>query len=427
MAKEEIQALPKGTKVPNHIAIIPDGNRRWARAKGLHTFKGHKKGFDQAVAVSRAARHYGVHTVTLWGFSTENWDRTPSEISYLMKLYQKLIDDYLKEAQKEGVKMIHLGRKDRLPQALLKKLQDAEKQTQNNKKHIVNIALDYGGQDEIIRAVTSMVKDGVKSTEISKELMEKYLDTKGQPYPKVDLLIRSSGEQRTSGFLLWQSAYTETYWLNEHFPDFTADKLREAILDYSRRRRRFGGNDEEEHLLFDPEQIAKLEISWWKLRKIPKDLNFRSYLMEHLKRQYGLSKEIAKDAAKYMLEARIIEMGSHDWEKAKMKLTKYYSILKKRLKLAFEPKIVAGLQAKLWEDMAKSVSPETKEEAEEIAKQLYAELYRISLFQAAKAAKHMILAKMERNLAEDGNGEEHWKRAERHLADFYKSLNERIA
>jgi len=427
MAKKEIPALPKGTKVPNHIAIIPDGNRRWARAKGLHTFKGHKEGFDRAVEVSRAARRFGVHTVTLWGFSTENWDRTPEEIKYLMKLYEKLVSDYLKEAKKEGVKMIHLGRKDRLPKPLLKKLQDAEEETKKNKKYIVNIALDYGGQDDILRAVSKIIKDGVEEGKITKEIMEEYLDTNGQPYSKVDLMIRSSGEQRTSGFLLWQSAYTETYWINEHFPDFTPDKLREAILDYSRRRRRFGGNDEEEHLLFDPKQIAKLEISWWKLKKIPKDLNFRNYLFEHLKKQYGFSKKIASEAAKYMLDATVIEMGTKNWDKAKTKLTKYYTVLKKELKLAFEPKIVAGLQAKLWEDMAKTVDMERAGEAEEIAKQLCAELYRISVFQAAKAAKHMILAKIEANLAEDGMGEEHWKKAELHLADFYKALNERIA
>jgi undecaprenyl diphosphate synthase len=260
MAKSETQALPKGTKVPNHIAIIPDGNRRWARARGLHTFKGHKKGFDRAVEVSRAARRFGVHTVTLWGFSTENWDRTPEEIKYLMKLYERLIDDYLKEAQKEGVKMIHLGRKDRLSAPLLKKLASAEEKTKNNKKYIVNIALDYGGQDDIIRAVEKMVDEGLASKDITKERLEQYLDTKDQLYPRVDMVIRSSGEQRTSGFLLWQSAYAEMYWAREHFPDFSPEKLREAILDYSRRRRRFGGNDEEEHLLFDPSQIAKLEI-----------------------------------------------------------------------------------------------------------------------------------------------------------------------
>lgn len=121
MPEQNKVTLPKGTKVPDHIAIIPDGNRRWARARGLNTLEGHKKGFDRAVELSRAARELGVHTVTLWGFSTENWDRTPQEINYLMKLYEKLVDDYLKEAKKDKVKIVHLGRKDRIPQTLLKK------------------------------------------------------------------------------------------------------------------------------------------------------------------------------------------------------------------------------------------------------------------------------------------------------------------
>ncbi|TSC59825.1 MAG: undecaprenyl pyrophosphate synthase, partial [Parcubacteria group bacterium Gr01-1014_107] len=114
--------LPRGTKVPDHVAIIPDGNRRWARARGHHTLQGHKKGFERAVELGRAARTMGIHTVTLWGFSTENWDRSKNEVAYLMKLYEKLIDDYLDEAKREKVKIVHLGRKDRLPKSLLRKI-----------------------------------------------------------------------------------------------------------------------------------------------------------------------------------------------------------------------------------------------------------------------------------------------------------------
>jgi len=117
--------LPRGTKIPSHIAIIPDGNRRWARARGFHTLQGHKRGFERAVELGRQAREWGIHTVTLWGFSTENWDRTKKEIDYLMKLYEKLVDDYLKEAMENKVRIIHLGRKDRLPGRLLKKIAQA--------------------------------------------------------------------------------------------------------------------------------------------------------------------------------------------------------------------------------------------------------------------------------------------------------------
>lgn len=427
MPKKAKLTLPKGTKVPDHIAIIPDGNRRWARARGLHTFEGHKKGFDRAVEVSRAARDIGVHTVTLWGFSTENWDRTPQEINYLMKLYEKLVDDYLKEAKKDGVRIIHLGRKDRIPQSLLKKILKAEEDTKDNKKHIMNIAIDYGGQDDIIRAVKNMINDGVDAQSVDKELFEKYIDTRGQPYPYVDLMIRTSGEQRTSGFLLWQSAYTETYWENDHFPDFSPEKLKEAILDYSRRRRRFGGNDSMEHLAFDPEVVAHLELAWWRLRKIPQGTRLRDYAIQHLIKQYGLSKTLAKDGAKYLLEAFLEQDNGKNWEKAITKAKSFYKLIKGELKLAFEPSIVASLQVKFWKDVADKEGIEEMADAEETAKKLYAEVYRISLFQAAKAAHLIVLANIERNLAEKGFGDQHWAKAEDYLQRFYIALKERVA
>lgn len=426
MPKEKV-TLPKGTKIPDHIAIIPDGNRRWARARGLNTLEGHRKGFDRAVEVSRAARELGVHTVTLWGFSTENWDRAKEEVSYLMQLYGKLVDDYLKEANKEKVKIIHLGRKDRIPKALLKKIVYAENETKDNTKHIVNIAIDYGGQDDIIRATRAMIRDKVMPQKVDKELFEKYLDTKDQPYPYVDLIIRTSGEQRTSGFLLWQSAYSEMYWEDGHFPDFTPEKLREAILDYSRRRRRFGGNDAEEHLAFDPKVVAKLELAWWRLRKIPKGTRFRDYAWLHLQKQYGLSKTLAKQASKYLVEAFLEQDNGKNWDRAKIKIKKFYRLIKDELKLAFEPSIVASLEMKLWEDLDGKDEVASAGKAEETARELYAEVYRISLLQAAKVAHLRVMANIERNLAERGLGEEHWVRAEDYLQKFYRALKERVA
>jgi len=250
MPRENKIILPKGTKIPNHLAIIPDGNRRWARARGLHTLQGHKAGFDRAIELGRAARDMGIHTVTLWGFSTENWDRSPSEIKYLMKLYEKLINDHLKEAMERKVKIVHLGRKDRLPNFLVKKILYAEDKTKDNDKYVMNIAIDYGGHDDIIRATQKIIAANIKPDKVTKKLFEKYLDTHNQPYPYVDLLIRTSGEQRTSGLLLWQMEYAEMYWENVHLPDFDSNRLKRAILDYSRRRRRFGGNDVEKHLSF---------------------------------------------------------------------------------------------------------------------------------------------------------------------------------
>jgi len=419
-------SLPSGTKVPNHIAIIPDGNRRWARARGLHTFKGHQRGFDNAVKLAEVARDWGIHTFTLWGFSTENWDRTREEIAYLMALYERLIKIYLKEAQKNDVKIVHLGRKDRLPEILVKKIITAEEKTKNNKTHILNIALDYGGHDDIIRATKRMIDDGVVSSDVDEKLFEKYIDTHDQPYPYVDLMIRTSGEQRISGFMLWQSEYNEFYWENGHFPDFGSERLKESILDYSRRRRRFGGNDAIEHFRFKPEVAAKLELAWWRLARIPEGTRLRDFAIEHLKEQYGLSKSLAKEAAVLMTEA-VLEGQKSKWNKAKLNLRKFYKLIKDELKLAFEPSLVASLEVKLWRDMGQKEDIREATNSEETAKELYAEVYRISLFQAGKLAHLRVLANIEKNLAENGFGEKHWEKAEDYLEKFYSALKERVA
>ncbi len=414
-AKEPI-LLPEGTLIPNHIAIIPDGNRRWARARGLHTLEGHKRGFDTTIKLCRAARELGVHTVTLWGFSTENWDRSLDEIKYLMKLYERLVDQYLKEAKKENVKIVHLGRKDRLPAVLVKKIKKAEIETALNTKHIMNIAIDYGGHDEIIRAIKGIINDGVEAEKVDKELVESYLDTKNQPYPYIDLLIRTSGEQRTSGLLLWQMHYAEMYWETDHLPDFTVEKLKEAILDYSRRRRRFGANDDMEHLSFKPEVAAKFELAWWRLRKIPKGTKFSEYAVSHLKEQYGLSKGLAKDAAKLMIEA-FIEGEDKKWHEAGLKLKKFYKLIKDEVKLAFEPSIVASLEIKSWQNR----------KDEDAAVDLVAETYRISEFQARKAGHLRVMAASERDMALEEDSEHHWQLAHEYLVKYYKALKDRVA
>jgi undecaprenyl diphosphate synthase len=402
--------LGKDITIPNHIAIIPDGNRRWARSRGINTLYGHKAGFDASVKVCRAARDWGVHTVTLWGFSTENWDRTEKEINYLMKLYEKLIKDFLDEAKENEVRIYHLGRKDRLPKFLMKKIEAAEKETAKYTKYIMNICLDYGGHDDILRAVQNMIKAGTKAEDVTKELMESYIDTHNQPYPYADLMIRTSGEQRTSGFLLWESPYTEYYWENGHFPDFTPEKLKEAILDFSRRRRRFGGNDAMEHFTFDPHLVANLELKWWRLGNIPQGVTLLDYSINHLKEQFGLSKELAGKAAKYSIEALLFQ-EKNKWDKAKVSLKKFYKLLKGELKLAFEPEIVASIAVEL---------NKTKGESEELTKEHVAEVYRISLFQAAKAAHLRVLANVARNKGD-------WIKAEDYLEKYYNALKERIA
>lgn len=243
--------------IPNHVAIIPDGNRRWAKSKGLPSLEGHRRGFNAANADIKKSRELGIHTMTLWAFSTENWNRSQEEIDYLMNLYETNIEDNLKEAKKEQARIIHLGRKDRIPASLKEKIIKAEEETKEFNKFVLNIALDYGGQDEILRATTRMLQDiqdgKLKLEDIKSEvgkyknkypyyLYKNYLDTKDQPFPYPDLIIRTSGEKRLSGFLSWQAAYSELFFTELHMPDFGPEELTKAIEDFSNRNRRFGGN-----------------------------------------------------------------------------------------------------------------------------------------------------------------------------------------
>ncbi len=418
--------MPKGTKDPDHIAIVLDGNRRWARSRGLNPWEGHKAGYRAIRDLAKASRVFGVHTFTIWAFSTENWERPKKEIDEIFGLLRRGLEEFRKEAHKEKVRLVHLGRKDRFPEDIAKQLTKLEEETKDYRENLLNLALDYGGRDEIIRAVKQIVKEGVSAEEINEEIFTSYLDTEGQPYPNPDLFIRTSGEQRTSGLLPWQMIYSEYYFESEHLPDFTPEKLKEAILDYSRRRRRFGGNDSLEHFAFRPELAAKFEIAWWRLAKIPQGTKLVDYTINHLKEQYGLSKALAKDAAILMLEAGR-EEDRKKWDKAKGKIKKFYKLIKDEVKLAFEPEIVASLEVRLRRDLAKKDTLEGTKEAERTAKELYAEVYRISLFQATKAAHLRVLASVEKNLALAGLGDHHWIRAQDYLEKFYRALKERVA
>jgi len=220
--------------IPNHIAIIPDGNRRWAKGKSLPTFEGHRRGFEVMRNIGRRARELGIKILTVWAFSTENWNRSKEEIEYLMDIYESWVDLHLEDAMKDKVRIIHMGRKDRIRDSLRKKLESAELKTKNFSKFYLCIALDYGGKDEIIRAAKS-----IKNKMDAKEL-EKHLDTKDLPYPNPDLVIRTSGEFRTSGFMPWQTVYSEYIILDKHFPDFTTKDLEECLTIYGKRKRRFG-------------------------------------------------------------------------------------------------------------------------------------------------------------------------------------------
>lgn len=219
--------------IPNHIAIIPDGNRRWAKEHHLPSFEGHRRGFNVAVKVGRKIRSLGVHTMTMWAFSTENWNRTKEEVSYLMKMYETFLEKNLKESMREKIKIIHLGRKDRISKKLLEKINNSEEKTKDFNNYILNLAIDYGGRDEVIRAIE-------KAKSITEDNFNDYLDTAEQPYPNPDLIIRTSGEQRTSGLMIWQAAYAEYIFLDKHFPDIKDEDIESAVEEYSARQRRFG-------------------------------------------------------------------------------------------------------------------------------------------------------------------------------------------
>jgi len=226
--------------IPNHIAFIPDGNRRWAKSHHLPTLMGHKKGLDTVVKVAREARKYGVKYFTIWFFSTENWNRDKKEIDYLMELALNKFEDIAKEIIEDEVKFAHLGRKDRIPKKLADAFISLEQRTKHFKKSFLNLAFDYGGRDEILMAVKEIVKEKVPVAKITKDLITSYLYTSDIPDP--DLIIRTSGEQRLSGYLPWQGVYSELYFAKKHCPDFDFIELKKAMDEYAMRQRRFGGN-----------------------------------------------------------------------------------------------------------------------------------------------------------------------------------------
>ncbi|MBN2470394.1 MAG: isoprenyl transferase [Anaerolineae bacterium] len=224
--------------IPHHIAIIMDGNGRWAKARNLPRSAGHEAGTENLRRVIRGCVEFGVKILTIYAFSTENWGRPRWEIRALLHILESVIDRELDELHAEGVQLRHLGEPDGLPKGLQRKVQQAIEKTKDNDRLILNIAFNYGGRDEIIRAVRHMVADGVAPEEITEERLSSYLYTAGLPDP--DLIIRTSGELRISNFLIWQGAYAEYYATPTLWPDFNRDELRKALLAYCKRERRFG-------------------------------------------------------------------------------------------------------------------------------------------------------------------------------------------
>lgn len=226
--------------IPKHIAIIPDGNRRWARARGLPIIEGHRRGAQRLEELAKAIKELDIKIVTFWAFSTENWDRTGEEIKGLMTLFEYTLKKYLDNLIKNKINFRHIGRKDRLSPSLLRLMYVTENKTKQFNKHYFVLGLDYGGRDEIIRAIKKMRETDFSLEDLTKEKFGKFLDTEELPYPNPDLIIRTGGEMRTSGFLIWQSEYAEFIFVKKYFPDFTAKDLQNCIQKYSKRQRRFG-------------------------------------------------------------------------------------------------------------------------------------------------------------------------------------------
>jgi len=227
-------------KIPVHLCIIPDGNRRWAKSKGLIASAGHKRAgsYEHIKDLFDAARNLGVKYLSFWGFSTENWKRDKKEIDAIFELVSKAVKEWRKEAVENKIRFRHIGRKDRLPKDLIEEIDKLEKETKDYRDFNVQICLDYGGRDEIVRAVNKALRFGLK--EIDENKFSELLDTNSIPEP--DLIIRTSGEKRTSGFMPFQSAYSELYFSDVHFPDFDACELENAISEFGKRKRNFGGN-----------------------------------------------------------------------------------------------------------------------------------------------------------------------------------------
>lgn len=230
--------------IPKHIVLFPDGNRRWAKQKGLPTFSGHQQGYQNLLSFSEWCKNRGVKVLTAFGFSTENWNRSKEEVDYLMNLlktgliknFEKYESD--KKYQELGIRVKIIGQKERLPESLQKEIKRVEEATKDNKNLHLNLAISYGGKWDILQAIKKIVNDKIPADKIDEKLFESYLSTAGLPAP--DLIIRAGGEMRMSNFVLWQAAYSELYFSPKLWPDFTEQDLDDALAEFDKRQRRFG-------------------------------------------------------------------------------------------------------------------------------------------------------------------------------------------
>jgi undecaprenyl diphosphate synthase len=225
--------------IPNHIAIIMDGNGRWAENRGVPRIEGHRAGTENLRRVIKGCVDFGVKYLTVYAFSTENWSRPKDEVQGLLKILGSVIDRELKELNTQGVQLRHIGRLEKLPSALRKKVTRAVEVTRKNDRLVFTIAWNYGGRDEILYAVQQLMREGILAENVTEDHICQRLFTAGTPDP--DLIIRTSGEIRGSNFLIWQSAYSEWYFTPVFWPDFDKEELHKAILEFGQRNRRFGG------------------------------------------------------------------------------------------------------------------------------------------------------------------------------------------
>ncbi|PKO17810.1 MAG: isoprenyl transferase [Chloroflexi bacterium HGW-Chloroflexi-10] len=236
MAKTISVTIPKN--VPNHIAIIMDGNGRWAKKRGLPRLAGHRAGTENLRRVIRACVEFGVKFLTIYAFSTENWGRPTEEVEGLMHILEEVIDKEIHELKQEGVQLRHIGRLEQLNPQLREKVLRSVEITKDNDRLTLCIAWNYGGRDEIVCAIRKMIEDGVQPKDINDDMVSNYLFTAGLPDP--DMVIRTSGEMRISNFLIWQASYAEWYVTNTLWPDFDREELLKAIISFSERDRRYG-------------------------------------------------------------------------------------------------------------------------------------------------------------------------------------------
>lgn len=224
--------------VPTHIAIIMDGNGRWAKQRRLPRQAGHRAGVENLRRVIEACIEFGIKILTIYAFSTENWGRPESEVRGLMRIFRRVLDQELEELHAQGVCLHHLGDLGGIEPSLQEKVLYATELTKDNDRLILNVAFNYGGRAEILHAIKEILSDGVTADELNEELFNSYLFTSGLPDP--DLVIRTSGELRVSNFLIWQAAYAEFYAAPEFWPDFGREQLYQALVAYSQRERRYG-------------------------------------------------------------------------------------------------------------------------------------------------------------------------------------------